>query len=115
MFNSRDEMIRIDVSKIVYFEADGNYTYVITCGKVKSAICMNLGKMEEILAERLKEQKSLFARVGKKYIVNLKYVYKINPLNKQLVLTDLSTFLYQVSVSKEALRKLKDIMVNIKY
>ena len=24
-FNSRDELLRIDISKIVYFEADGNY------------------------------------------------------------------------------------------
>ena len=25
-FNSRDELLRLDISKIVYFESDGNYT-----------------------------------------------------------------------------------------
>ena len=115
IFNSRDEMLRIDVSKIVYFEADGNYTYIVTCNKIKSAICMNLGQMEEVLAERLKERKSIFARIGKKYIVNLNYVYKINPLKKQLALTDFSNFLYQIPVSTEALKKLKEVMVDNKY
>ena len=28
IFNSRDKLLRIDVSKIVYFEGDGNYTYL---------------------------------------------------------------------------------------
>ena len=115
IFNSRDEMLRIDVSKIVYFEADGNYTYIVTCNKIKSAICMNLGQMENVLSERLKERKSLFARIGKKYIVNLSYVYKINPLKRQLALTDFSNFLYQIPISTEALKSLKEIMVDIKY
>ena len=115
IFNSRDELVRIDVSKIVYFEADGNYTYIVTCNKIKSAICMNLGQMEEMLAEQLKERKSIFARIGKRYIVNLSFVYKIHPQKRQLALTDFSNFLYQIPISTEALKKLKDIMVEIKY
>ena len=114
VFNSRDEMLRIDVSRIVYFEADGNYTYIVTCNKLKSAVCMNLGQMEDVLANRLREKKSIFARIGKKYIVNLNYVYKISPLKKQLVLTDFSNFAYQLEVSHDALKSLKDIMLQIK-
>jgi len=114
IFNSRDEMLRIDVPRIVYFEADGNYTYIITCNKLKSAVCMNLGQMEDVLAQRLKEKKSIFARIGKRYIVNLNYVYKINPLKKQLVLTDFTNFSYQLDISREALKSLKEIMVQIK-
>lgn len=114
IFNSRDEMLRIDVPRIVYFEADGNYTYIITCNKLKSAVCMNLGQMEDVLAQRLREKKSIFARIGKRYIVNLNYVYKINPLKKQLVLTDFTNFSYQLDISREALKSLKEIMVQIK-
>ena len=114
IFNSRDEMLRIDVHRIVYFEADGNYTYIVTCNKLKSAVCMNLGQMEDVIAQRLKEKKNIFARIGKRYIVNLGYVYKINPLKKQLVLTDFTNFSYQLDVSREALKTLKEIMVQIK-
>jgi len=76
---------------------------------------MNLGQMEQVLADQLKEKKILFARIGKKYIVNLKYVYKINTLKKQLALTDFTNFLYQLEISKEALKNLKEIIVKIKY
>ena len=113
-FNSRDKLIRLDIHKIVYFEGDGNYTYIVTCNKLKSAVCMNLGQMEDVLAQRLKEKKNIFARIGKRYIVNLGYVYKINPLKKQLVLTDFTNFSYQLDVSREALKTLKEIMVQIK-
>jgi len=114
IFNSRDELLRIDVARIVYFEADGNYTYIVTCNKLKGTVCMNLGQMEEVLEQRLKEKKSIFARIGKKYIVNLGYVYKINPLKKQLVLTDFTNFDYQLEISREALKLLKDVMLQIK-
>ena len=108
-------MLRIDVPRIVYFEADGNYTYIVTCNKLKSAVCMNLGQMEDMLAQRLnKEKRNLFARIGKKYIVNLDYIYKVNPLKKQLVLTDFMNFSYQLDISKEALKTLKEMMVKIK-
>lgn len=114
IFNSRDELLRIDVPRIVYFEADGNYTYIVTSNKLKSAVCMNLGQMEDVLAQRLKEKKCLFARIGKKYIVNLSFVYRINPLKKQLVLSDFNNFSFQLDVSKEALKSLKEIMAHIK-
>lgn len=115
IINSRDEMLRIDVNRIVYFESDGNYTHIVTCNKLKGSVCMNLGQMENVLATRLKEKKSLFARVGKRYIVNLNYVYKINPLKRQLVLSDFTNFAYQLEVSREALKLLKEIIIQIKY
>ena len=113
-FNSRDELLRLDVQRIVYFEADGNYSYIVTCNKLKGAVCMNLGQVEDVLANRLKERKSIFARIGKKYIVNLHYVYKINPFKKQLILTDFTNFAYQLEISREALKTLKELMVKMK-
>ena len=113
-FNSRDELLRLDVQRIVYIEADGNYSYIVTCNKLKGAVGMNLGQVEDVLANRLKERKSIFARIGKKYIVNLNYVYKINPLKKQLVLTDFNHFAFQLDISREALKALKELMVKMK-
>ena len=31
--NTRDEFLRMDISKIVYFEADGNYTNIMLANK----------------------------------------------------------------------------------
>lgn len=110
--NSRDELFRIDISKIVYFEADGNYTNFVLSNKLKGAVCMNLAEMQQVLSDNLKEAASIFARVGKRYIVNLTYVYQIGVLRQKLTLSDGEVFAYQLSISKEALKKLKELYVS---
>ena len=67
-FNTRDELNRIDVSKIVYFEADGNYTTVVMVNKLRAAIYMNLGEMEKALVEQLGPEDKTFMRIGKRFI-----------------------------------------------
>lgn len=110
--NSRDEFLRIDISKIVYFEADGNYTNIVLANKLKGVVCMNLAAMKDVLSQNLKENARIFARVGKKYIINHTYVYQINTLRQTLVLSDGENFAYQLEISKEALKKLKALYVN---
>lgn len=107
--NSRDEFLRIDISKIVYFEADGNYTNIVLVNKLKGVVGMNLSRMQQLLSERLKEQARIFVRVGKKYIINHSYVYHISVLKQKLVLSDGERFAYQLDVSKEALKGLKEL------
>lgn len=107
--NSRDELLRIDISKIVYFEADGNYTNIVLANQLRGVVCMNLARMQEMLSERLKEQASIFARVGKRHIINHTYVYQINVLRQKLVLSDGERFAFSLDISKEALKKLKEL------
>ena len=110
-FNSRDELQRIDVSKIVYFEADGNYTDIVMVNKLKASICMNLGEMEKAIAEQIGEESRHFMRIGKRFIINMRYVYSINVLKQQLVLSDYDHFAFQVTISKDALKKMKELML----
>lgn len=109
--NSRDELYRLDISKIVYFEAEGNYTNFVLSNKLKGAVCMNLAQMQQHLSDSLKEKASVFARVGKRFIVNLTYVYQIGVLKQKLTLSDGEVFAYQLSISKEALKQLKELFV----
>ena len=109
--NSRDEMYRVDISKIAYFEADGNYTNFVMCNGIKGVVCMNLSQMKDMLSERLCESASIFARIGKSYIINLTYVYHIAIIRQRLILSDGLTFSYQLALSKDALRKLRDFYV----
>ena len=53
VFNTKTELLRLDVSKIVYFEGDGNYTQIVTINKLKAVVCLNLTQMEKYLAEHL--------------------------------------------------------------
>ncbi len=109
--NSRDEFFRVDFSKIVYFEADGNYTNFVLSNKLKGTVLLNLSQMQVTLSDRLKEQASIFARVGKCHIVNLNHIFHINVTRQRLVLSDGETFAYQLQVSKEALKSLKSLFV----
>ena len=110
-FNSRDELQRIEVSKIVYFEADGNYTDIVMVNKLRASILMNLGEMEKALAAQLGAEAQTFMRIGKRFIINLRYVYSINVLKQQLILSDYNHFAFQVTISKEALKNMKELML----
>ncbi len=109
--NSRDELLRIDIANIVYFEADGNYTNIISVNHLKGIVCTNLAQMQKYLNEKLKEDASVFARVGKKYIINLRYIYSINTLRQQIILSDGATFSFHLIVGKDALKELKHIFI----
>lgn len=110
--NSRDEFFRVDISKIVYFEADGNYTNIILSNKVRGTVCMNLSQMQSVLTENLKEAATIFARIGKSHIINLNYVYQIAIVRQRLTLSNGENFEYQINVSKEALKKLRDLFIS---
>ena len=109
--NSRDEFLRIDISRIAYFEADGNYTNIMMANGLKGIVCMNLAKMKEVLEASLKEKAAIFARIGKKYIINLGFVFKVDVARQNLVLSDGISFAYTLSLSKDALKNLKDLFV----
>ena len=109
-FNSRDELLRIDLSAVVYFEANGNYTQFVSINGLTEMVCINLGKMEEFLALRSQGSNLKFVRIGKRYILNLNYVYRINTLKQELILSDQRSFQYTLSISKVALKALKDLM-----
>lgn len=109
--NSRDEFLRIDINKIVYFESDGNYTNILLNNKMKATVCMTLAQMQSILSDSLKESARMFARIGKRHIINLTYVYQIAILRQHLILSDGENFEYQVNISKDALKKLRDMYI----
>ena len=110
-FNSRDCLIRLDISKIVFFEGDGNYTKIITMDKQLNCLTMNLSRMEEVLADQLGESAKCFMRIGKRYIVNMNFIHRIDILKQKLFLSDNATFAFSLSISKEALKAVKELVI----
>lgn len=111
IINSRDEFLRIEFDKIIAFESDGNYTNVIMTNKIKAMVGMNLSQMQSLLEERLNNAASVFARVGKRHIINLKYIYRISIPQQKLYLSDCESFIYAASISKEALKQLRVVLI----
>ena len=113
-FNSRDKLIRLDIQKIVYFEGDGNYTFIVTANKQKVCVTLNLSHTEEALAKQLGSNANQFMRIGKRFIVNMNYIYQIDIQKQTLMLSDCDHFLFQIPVSKEALKAVKELVIQTK-
>ena len=113
-FNSRDKLIRLDIQKIVYFEGDGNYTYIVTANKQKVCVTLNLSHTEEALAKQLGSNANQFMRIGKRFIVNMNYIYQIDIQKQTLMLSDCEHFLFQIPISKEALKAVKELVIQTK-
>ena len=114
IFNSRDTLIRIAIQRIAYFESDGNYTYIVATNKLRSCLTMNLAHTEQALASQLGVQAHRFMRIGKRYIVNMRHIYQVDTLKQLLTLSDGSSFVFQLPVSKEALKQVKMLMLESK-
>lgn len=114
IINSRDEFLRVEFDKIIAFESDGNYTNIILTNKVKAMVGMNLSQMQQVLEKTLGESAGVFARVGKRHIINLSYIYRISIPQQKLYLSDGDRFLYIASISKEALKQLRALFVGSK-
>jgi DNA-binding LytR/AlgR family response regulator len=84
-FNSRDELLRLRITEIAYFESDGNYCNVVTANKLRSPIGMNLTNLEHALDKQLGNEATTFIRIGKRFIVNKRYICKVNIPKQRLV------------------------------
>lgn len=109
-FNTRDEMIKVSLSRVAYFEADSNYCHVVFINSASATILTSLVNIEMLLSEQLRENASVFVRIGKKYIVNRRYIFQINVLRQKLILSDfVSPGTIELNISKDALKNLKNL------
>lgn len=109
MFNTRDELVKVDVDKMVYAMAEYNYVRLFFRNGQNILVSTTLQSLEQlILSVIAKNKKGVYTRIGRRYIVNNTYIIQINTLKQQLVLSDLDVIKPIVlNVSKEALRTLK--------
>lgn len=113
-FNTRDELLKVPLSQVVYFEAEGNYTSIYFRNGLQSQVLASLNTIESLISNSFKLQNQdehlAFIRIGRRYIVNIEYIYHINIPKQKLLLSDfVFTQAYELNVSKEALKNLKNI------
>lgn len=109
-FNTRDELVKVKLDRVAFFEADSNYCHVWFINGAKATILTSLVNVENLISERFKDTSPLFIRIGKKYIVNRQYIYHINIPRQKLAMSDFnSSEIFELTVSKEALKQLKQL------
>lgn len=116
IFNTRDELIKVDIDKMIYAMAEDNYVHLFFRHGQSVMVTTTLQSLEQlILSVIAKNKKGVYTRIGRKYIVNNSYIMQINTLKQQLVLSDMDVIKpITLNVSKEALKVLKSTITENK-
>ena len=104
-----DELYAIDLDSVLYLKADDHYTDVYYASGAHFLVPFGLVKIEQRLAD-MPEVRLYMLRLGRKYIVNIRRIFRINTVREQLFLTDDNGNNIALHVAKPVLRSLIDKM-----
>ena len=110
IIKTRDELLRIKIGQILYFEADRNYTKLLLSNGIQFTFAINIGKIEETLEKQVSGSNNTLVRVGKSYIINKNHILQINLPKQKLLLLTIDGKPRELTVSKEPLKALKDML-----
>jgi len=108
MIKTRDELLRLNIEHILYFEADRNYTKLLLSEGIQFTFAVNIGKVEEMMAAQISDPNTILIRVGKSHIVNKKHILQINLPKQKLLLLAGEGKPRELIIPKEPLRALKE-------
>jgi DNA-binding LytR/AlgR family response regulator len=110
VFKTRDELVRIKIERILYFEAERNYTKLVLANGIQFVFAVNLGKIEEILEAQFSNYNSVLLRVGKSFIINKNHVLQISLPKTKLLFEAAEGKAKELIVPKEPLKLLKELL-----
>lgn len=106
-FNTRDELVSIDLDLFAAAQASGSYTRILYITKREFLITANISKVEEAL-KGFNGPEYKFLRLGRSVIINHKYLMRIELNKQQLILSDGDQHDLRVRIPKQTLRVYKD-------
>lgn len=98
--NTRSGYMLIHPDEVVFCQADGNYTHIQLSGGNIELTTQNLGSIEELL------KSGAFFRVSRSYLVNLKYLTRVDRKHSQCILEH-SGESYAVKIPSQKIRLLE--------
>ena len=110
MINTRDELLRIKIGQILYFEADRNYTKLLLSNGIQFTFAINIGKIEELLEKQVSGSNDMLVRVGKSHIINKTHILQINLPKQKLLLLTQEGKPRELVISKDPLKQLKEAL-----
>jgi len=109
IIKTRDELLRIKIGQILFFEADRNYTKLSLTNGIQFTFAVNIGKIEEILERQVTGANLILMRVGKSHIINKNHILQINlPKQRLLLLSSGDAKPKELNISKDPLKVLKE-------
>ena len=108
IIKTRDELLRMRISNILYLEADRNYTKLLLTEGIQFTFAINIGKIERMLDTQASDSGSQLVRVGKSYIINKNYILQMNLPKQKLLLLVPGSKPRELIVPREPLKALKE-------
>ena len=87
LINSRDELVSIDVSLVAVVKANGNYCTVYYINKREILATVNISRLEQMLKNH-NGGLNRFVKLGRSFIINQRYVHRIDLPRQLLYLSD---------------------------
>ena len=107
--NSRDELLIIDLQKIAFFQANGNYTHLNYISGDSHLVTLGLSKVEEYIRMSWpKDVPSPFVRLGRSLIINQSFLSEISILKQKVTLSYNNGKLYYLNVPKPLIKEYKE-------
>lgn len=110
MIKTREELLRIKIGQILYFEADRNYTKLLLSNGIQFTFAINIGKIEELLEKQVSGSNDMLVRVGKSHIINKTHILQINLPKQKLLLLTQEGKPRELVISKDPLKQLKEAL-----
>ena len=110
IISTATDLVRIVPDKIVFISSDGNYCNLVQADNETRLLTFQLGQIATMIHEQLGVEGDLFIRIGRGLIINRNYIYYINIQSQKLILSDNCRFTHTVSASKDALKRLKELL-----
>lgn len=110
--NTRDELNLIDLDLVACIKANGNYSNIMYIDGNKLLVSVGLSQFETIIKETAarRNTKNTFVRLGRSIIINGRYLSQINIPKQKLMLSDHGTHVYQLTLPKNLLKSLKELV-----
>lgn len=107
--SSHDELYIIDLERVLFMQADDHYTQITYASGSTFMVPFGLARIEERIAE-MEGVRDFLLRLGRKYIVNIKRIFRINTAREMLQLSDDHGENLSIHISKPVLRSLIDML-----
>ena len=110
--NNRDELVTFESSLVALVKANGNYCSVYYINKREILLTVSISDIEQKLKKNNNEM-DLFVKVGRSFIINQRYVHRIDLQRQLLILSNGETADkdFVIKISKGLLKQYKNAIV----
>lgn len=109
VINNRDELVVLDLDKIAFICAEGNYSRIVTIKKREMTMTLGISKLEDTIRQNALKPVN-YVRLSRSLIVNHRFLSKIDLVKQVITLSDGDNVI-NIKASKQNLKKYKTATV----